>query len=73
MCDNLQGKEKKAQASLEMSVAIAGVVVFFVAVINLFFWLNERLVLRQERYDGSRTTENQINENSLNGSLDLFR
>ena len=62
-----------AQASLEMAIAIACILILFLASIRLFFWLNQRLVLRQEAYentrvsatDENRTTQLYVNESGM--------
>jgi hypothetical protein len=50
---------EKAQASLEMAITIIAVLIFFLGCIRLFFWVNERLVLRQERYEATRASASE--------------
>lgn len=43
-----------AQATLELTLAIAGILIFLWASIKIFIWVNQTLVLRQEKYETSR-------------------
>lgn len=45
---------KKAQASLEMAVAVICVCVLLFGVFSIFMWVTNRIVTRQELYEGSR-------------------
>ena len=64
-------KMRKAQASVEMAVAIVSVLILFLGAILLFFWLNQRLLLRQQAYEDTResatntTSEVQVDEASF--------
>lgn len=60
-------KRAEAQVSLEMAVTIIIVLILFLGSIRLFFWVNERLVLRQEAYDSAVgfNAERQVNEARL--------
>ena len=42
------------QASLEMTLAMIGVLLLLAACINVFVWLNGRIVARQQAYESSR-------------------
>jgi len=46
--------KSKAQVSLEMAIALIGVMVILFASINVFVWLNKRLVMRQRDYENTR-------------------
>jgi len=62
---------RKAQASVEMAVAIVSVLILFLGTILLFFWINQRLLLRQQAYEDTResatntTSEVQVDEASF--------
>jgi hypothetical protein len=43
-----------AQVSLEMAVAVVVMLTLFLGCVRLFFWVNGRMVLRQEEYEASR-------------------
>ena len=45
---------RKGQSSLEMTVALIAVFVLCFGSVNMFIWLNERMVLRQEGYEATR-------------------
>ena len=68
---------RKAQASVEMAVAIVSVLILFLGTILLFFWINQRLLLRQQAYEDTResatniTREMQVDE-SLFPELELL-
>ncbi|MCX5704002.1 MAG: hypothetical protein NT066_05905 [Candidatus Omnitrophica bacterium] len=48
----LRGKIRaKAQASLEMAIAIVSVLLLLLGCLRVFFWVNQRFVLRQEAYE----------------------
>jgi hypothetical protein len=67
----MQKVKDKAQVSLEMAVAVAVALILFLGSIRLFFWVNQRIVTRQELYEESREATsqyrslNQVNEESL--------
>jgi uncharacterized protein (UPF0333 family) len=44
----------KAQVSLELSAAIVALLILVVGSLNLFIWLNKRIMLRQRDYESSR-------------------
>lgn len=46
--------KRKAQVSLELALAMFGVVLLFLGCINTFIWLNKVMAIRQEYYDNSR-------------------
>jgi len=44
----------KAQSTLEIVVAVIPILVFLFCTLNLFLWVNERIVRRQKRYEQGR-------------------
>jgi hypothetical protein len=46
--------KKEAQVTLELALAMIGVVVLFLGCINTFIWLNKVMAVRQKLYDDSR-------------------
>ncbi len=75
---------KKAQVTLEFAFAIVGVVLLFWAAAEIFFYVNNRLVTRQQYYEsnvdyGRKEAANpdlnqeiQVNEEEL-PQLDFFK
>ncbi len=47
--------KRKAQVSLELAMAMIGVVVLFLGCINTFLWFGRVMALRQKFYDDSRS------------------
>ena len=45
---------KRAQVSLELALAFISIFLLLFGTLNLFFWMNERLVLRQRDYEETR-------------------
>lgn len=45
----------KAQATIELTLAILAFIIFVIGVINLFLWLNKCLIERQVAYQNTRT------------------
>jgi len=79
------GKNKKsAQVTLEFAFAIVGVILLFWAAAQIFFYVNNRLVTRQQYYesdkdygrkqaaDPSVSKEVQVDEKKL-PELDFFK
>jgi len=76
--------KRKAQVTLEMAIALIGVLILLFGTFNLFIWVNKRLVLRQRDYEGNITTgrvaagssnsaaEIQVNESGYS-KLDIFK
>lgn len=46
----------RAQASLEMTVALIGMILLLFGSLKLFLWLNERLVTRHQNYEATRVS-----------------
>jgi len=42
------------QVTLEMAIALIGVMALLFATINVFIWVNKRLVMRQRDYENTR-------------------
>lgn len=70
--------KNKAQVSLEMGLALVGVFLLLVAVINVFTWVNKRLITRQQDYEktrvraGSSNTEVKVDESAY-PKLDILK
>lgn len=47
---------KKAQSTLEVAVAIIGILILLLGSLKLFMWVNKLLVLRQESYENTRVS-----------------
>ena len=45
---------RRGQTSLEMSLAMAGALLLLLGCIKVFFWMNERLIMRQRSYEATR-------------------
>ena len=69
----------KGQATLEIALSIAGVVLLLVGSLAIFIWVNQGLVLRQEAYENSRDnatesdTEVQVDESKILPALNIFK
>ena len=66
----------KAQASLEMTVAIIGSLLLLYGGLKLFLWLNERLVGRHVQYNDTRATAAQDHPDAAyepTQKLDIFK
>jgi uncharacterized protein (UPF0333 family) len=50
------GKRKRAQASLEMSIALILAAMLMIGAAKIFVWLNGNMVLRQKRYEDTRVS-----------------
>jgi len=48
------GSKRKAQSTLELTVAMIAVFILLLASVKTFVWVNQRMVLRQEDYEGTR-------------------
>ncbi len=46
--------KNRAQVTMELALAMIGVVVLFLGCINTFIWLNRVMAARQKLYDDSR-------------------
>jgi len=46
---------KKGQSSLELSLAVVFLFVFFLGSFHIFYWLNRRLAFRQQDYEVNQT------------------
>lgn len=68
---------KGAQASLELAVSLIVVFILLFGALQVFFWVNNRMVLRQKDYEaqrvdaGNNQTEMQVNESSY-PALNIF-
>ena len=66
ICANLRGKNlrksafKKAQASIEVTLAFICFMILLFGSVKIFIWLNERMVLRQEDFEASRVEAGNI-------------
>ena len=81
----MRAHKRNAQVFLEFAFAIAGVVILFWAAAEIFFYVNLRLVKRQECYESDKNygrlkaaqyntnKEIQVNETTLGWSLDFFK
>jgi hypothetical protein len=47
---------RRAQASLEMTVALLGALLLMLGSFKIFLWVTERLVSRQQSYEATRPT-----------------
>lgn len=63
---------KQAQVSLEIAFALIGIFLLLFGALNVFIWVNERLVLRQEDYESSRKSAS-ISYESAYPALDIFK
>ena len=74
---------RKAQVSLELGLALIGVFILLVGVLNVFIWVNQRMVQRQKDYEtdrqlaGSSYTGQEVRVDESNTTkypdLDIFR
>ena len=55
---------RSGQATLELTVAIIGVMVFLVATVKIVLWTTERFVTRQQNYDRMRTAAASMPESA---------
>lgn len=44
---------KKAQVALELATAMVGIILLLYGAVAIFMWANNRLIVRQEDYEGS--------------------
>lgn len=79
--------EKRGQVTLEMTLALACVFLLLMGTFKVFFWVNQRLVLRQEDYEsrgnnsaeygrvkaGSASEEVSIPKYGSSERLDIFK
>lgn len=81
----LNGKRafKRAQSTLEITVALVAVFIFLLGTVKIFVWVNEQMVLRQRDYEndpvygrvaaGGASGEVQLREfNQPYPELDIF-
>ena len=54
-------RSTKAQATVELAVAILGGLLFLVAAVKVVFWSTERFVARTQDYDRTRTSAARVN------------
>lgn len=62
--------KKKAQSSIEFSIAFVCSILFLILTCNLFVWLNHCLTKRQVAYENSRV---EAGSNSNPGKTDFFK
>lgn len=58
-------KENKAQAVLEMAIAIACVFLLLFGILNVFIWMNKRLIMRHEDYEAQRVEAGSVSTDRL--------
>ena len=63
--------EERGQASLEMTVALIGMLLLLLGSLKVFVWMNERLVARQRSYENTRVSGGRWVEPSK--PLDIFK
>lgn len=66
---NLNGKNKSAQASLEITVAFICILLLLWGCFKAFLWFNMRLAQRQERYEATRFIAGSVG--SFLGSVEV--
>ncbi len=44
---------RKAQSTLELALAIVGIFILLLGSLKIFFWANNRFIMRQEDYENS--------------------
>lgn len=49
-------RDKIAQSTTEIAFVFAGVVLLFAAILQIWFWSNKQIVLRQKSYNAGRVT-----------------
>ena len=47
---------KRGQSTTEIAFVFAGVVLLFAAILQIWFWGNKQIVLRQQSYNAGRVT-----------------
>lgn len=62
---------KMAQATLEFALTIISLFILLWGFFQVFYWLNAKLVLRQEVFEDTRTSEAEINEEDF-PKLNIF-
>ena len=70
--------KRKAQVSLEIALALIGVFILLFGTMNVFIWVNKRLVQRQKDYEHTRISAgNAAQEVPVNESgypkLNIFK
>lgn len=51
---NLFHGDHEGQASLEMTAAVIGALLLLVGCLQVFVWINQRMVARQQSYEATR-------------------
>lgn len=76
----IHNSRSKGQGSLEMIVSLIGLVILLLGTVNIFIWINQRMVTRQKDYENSRisagsdTSGNEIQvDESAYPKLDVFK
>ncbi len=64
---------KKAQASLELSLALIGVLIILFGAFNVFMWVNKRIINRQRDYESKRVTAGSTHSSNEVGVSDINR
>lgn len=57
------GTDKRAQATIEVTLAFICFLLLLFGSIKIFIWINERVVRRQEDYEVTRVQAGAINPN----------
>ncbi|MFA4853983.1 MAG: hypothetical protein WC616_01350 [Candidatus Omnitrophota bacterium] len=47
---------KRGQSTTEIAFVFAGIVLLFAAILQIWFWGNKQIVLRQQSYNAGRVT-----------------
>lgn len=58
-------RRNQAQGSLEMAIALICVFILLFASLNLFIWVNERLILRHQAYEDTRVAAGSVAQTNL--------
>ncbi|MFH0876840.1 MAG: hypothetical protein V1863_01270 [Candidatus Omnitrophota bacterium] len=57
--------KKQGQSSLELTAALVVIFILLIASVKIFTWLNERIVVRQVRYEATRVEFGDIPPTSV--------
>ena len=64
------GLRKRGQASLEMTMAILGLLLLVLASVKVFWWLSVRLISRQKYYECTRGLAGRVNMEQLKADFE---
>ncbi|MFA4993178.1 MAG: hypothetical protein WC571_04335 [Candidatus Omnitrophota bacterium] len=56
---------KRAQTTVEIAFVFVGIVVLFAAIMQIWFWSNKQIVLRQESYNAKRVEAGTSSDNYI--------